>query len=1355
MATSLLFQELQQSGSLALHHLHAVLTPRDDDTRRKESCIIGSPRYGEIPCYTASCTSKNISCMEISDGTNTSCKYHNNIQDVSSRIISLSHRLVPPEAPFFKNLADTGPASACRSGCKSLTSTSSSFSVTTDSAVKPVGSLAACAIDSASLSSAVFIPTVQPLLRALWEECSSRAWLSRRINTNLAPTKTPDGALTVDAWQLQPDKQRSDSLKLWGNSALSRGRTAAAESLYTAAITLIPDSSVDDSRNSRSGGDGSSSNNNPLAVLQANRSLALLRLGRNPEALRAATEAAAVDPLYCKAWYRRAVALERLREAVEQRIRSPCRVRQCSGTSCCNATRMCLQRIDSELSMAQRMSRGNVSFSEAKGAADCMTVGTCGCEFGREDWSGCINTGELGTEATLPRLWLREDVSVQLNGKGRGLMTGELQEENREEDEDLVLEEDAFAVYVHPKHCAKIPRIPIASLSYSARSVDNCGPNAVQTHSGTAVHSTWEDRLESCRGAPHVSGSPSEGPFTAVQGEDGSGGMLEAFCEAESVCAGCATVPARGEAGGVSCSGVDSERSALHRLLRPVFPVVPCGSCAGAFFCCNRCRAASAHKRVCCMQQPQGQSTKQASKVEAESAKRLPEGVLVQPLALALPDPHRHIARQLLSCLLTQRAVPEGPAQRGVQATTTEAPVGTGSVGAASGQSSLQEQAPPWYQLLRSNACVLLEVPRLADWLLNAAWLAGDAAAAGKGMQCGGRCLLCNPPDGRNLCLPLRQWAETAPTMVTQETAEAEALADSPSKPAGDRLCTRCCMCCKAWCCTCSPRSSVFEGTRNSEDRLAALPRCLYTAALHAYGVACCNSFTMRVACDPEEEAVAAGTALFLTASLLNHSCSPNAVAVFGEPRSWKRHQRREQQADTCCLEINRNDWLLAGACSGLGRGTLLQVRLCLPEAFTAKKFNGEISISYGPLVGLESGAWGFRQEWLLRHAGFYCRCEVRLHSSACAPPRGHTSADHSGVIHFEKGLLCGTPCPVCTTAPLVQKLLKEAPEATSAYTPDNDPLYGMVAAFKRYVGPQIGELRALKGRRRQQQQQQHLEEPSVYSELSTATLGFVTEAFSNMLFEELVIGEARHQWTHTRSLALLGHSCVQLWSAISSEDRRSAVQSAALPSFLNCHRPLYACSELQCLNCKTVFSASAMAEEREAAHLRLNDLRTTLACLVRPAERGREMERHALLGNVSTELVQAIPHVVAASGCLSTDTWLALQAVARAAHAQADAARQLQMRAWELGVIGAVGLAATCLSAGVHVLVQRLPLGFAQPEVAAHMYKAALLYARSGNHEQAKQLVKRALKGTRNSCGPHSVIRSHLEEYLQWMEQE
>ncbi|OEH79307.1 hypothetical protein cyc_00342 [Cyclospora cayetanensis] len=1229
MATSLLFQELQHSGSLALHHLHAVLTPRDDDTRRKESCIIGSPRYGEIPCYTASSTSKNISCMEISDGTNTSCTYHNNIQDVSSRIISLSHRLVPPEAPFFKNLADTGPASACRSGCKSLTSTSSSFSVTTDSAVEQVGSLAACAIDSASLSSAVFIPTVQPLLRALWEECSSRAWLSRRINTNLAPAKTPDGALTVDAWQLQPDKQRSDSLKLWGNSALSRGRTAAAESLYTAAITLFPDSSVDDSRNSRGGGDGSSSNNNPLAVLQANRSLALLRLGRNLEALRAATEAAAVDPLYCKAWYRRAVALERLREAVEQRIRSPCRVRQCSGTSCCNATRMCLQRIDSELSMAQRMSRGNVSFSEAKGAADCMTVGTCGCEFGREDWSGCINTGELGTEATLPRLWLREDVSVQLNGKGRGLMTGELQEENREEDEDLVLEEDAFAVYVHPKHCAKIPRIPIASLSYSARSVDNCGPNAVQTHSGTAVHSTWEDRLESCRGAPHVSGSPSEGPFTGAQGEDGSGGMPEAFCEAESVCAGCASVPARGEAGGVSCSGVDSERSALHRLLRPVFPVVPCGSCAGAFFCCNRCRAASAHKRVCCMQQPQGQSTKQASKVEAESAKRLPEGVLVQPLALALPDPHRHIARQLLSCLLTQRAVPEGPAQRGVQATTTEAPVGTGSIGAASGQSSLEGQAPPWYQLLRSNACVILEVPRLADWLLNAAWLAGDAAAAGKGMQCGGRCLLCNPPDGRNLCLPLRQWAETAPTMVTQETAEAEALADSSSKPAGDRLCTRCCMCCKAWCCGCSPRSSVFEGTRNSEDRLAALPRCLYTAALHAYGVACCNSFTMRVACDPEEEAVAAGTALFLTASLLNHSCSPNAVAVFGEPRSWKRHQRREQQADTCCLEINRNDWLLAGACSGLGRGTLLQVRLCLPEAFTAKKFNGEISISYGPLVGLESGAWGSRQEWLLRHAGFYCRCE------ACAPPRGHTSADHSGVIHFEKGLLCGTPCPVCTTAPLVQKLLKEAPEATSAYTPDNDPL------------------------------------------------------------------------------------------------------------------------ELQCLNCKTVFSASAMAEEREAAHLRLNDLRTTLACLVRPAERGREMERHALLGNVSTELVQAIPHVVAASGCLSTDTWLALQAVARAAHAQADAARQLQMRAWELGVIGAVGLAATCLSAGVHVLVQRLPLGFAQPEVAAHMYKAALLYARSGNHKQAKQLVKRALKGTRNSCGPHSVIRSHLEEYLQWMEQE
>lgn len=943
MATSLLFQGLQQSGSVVLQELHKAIAHEAMGSRKHSSggccCWCSSSTPGE---GVASCDNPK-SCRRSSNNgssSDTACIAH--------RIRSLSHRMVAPSPPFHS------PARSHLAHASSSASEPGSCGTANGSPAGHVEGLSsvsnAFAIDCASLASAVFTPALLPVLHGLWEQSNTRLCLTPRLKTE-KETRQPKHVVWVEAWRLQPNEQLSNELRLWGNAALARSRPAAAEALYAAALMLLPASS-----STSGGGSG-----NPLAVLHANRSLALFRLGKVAAALRAATEAAAASPMYSKAWYRRATALGCLRDIVERQFIP-------NGTSNSGSSReaadVCLRMIDLELTEARRMSQGDATTAVATAAAKRMSIGTCGCETN----AACCTNSDATPLPCTPRHWLRGDVDVERNEKGWGLTCESNMKGTSEMDPYLVLEEEAFAVYVHPQHCANVPKIPFSQHILAQQSWPSEEPHSLRLHGDLGVRAEWEENVEAFK--------------RNIENGHPSGGHGEMFLDThdglEGVCAGCATVPARGEASvgdePPRCPG--AWQALLHQLLMPTLPVVPCGSCAGAFFCCEPCKAASCHKRVCRDQQHDKSqaclnviSQYQIRAAEGAETEAFRADTLVQPLALSLQDPHRHIARQLLNSILppsNSRPVPTAAATSPLRDI-----VGFGSRRVRTASEVRLVEEPAWYQLLRKTATVVLDSTRLSDWLLNATWLAGDAVAAGREKLCGGRCLVCSTV------------ASDAPSSSRDSAAAEAGCPAAPQAPCRSEgtdvalVCSSCCRCCKAWCCNCSTGSSVFHAAGQQWDFPAFLPRCLYAAALHAYGVACCNSFTIRVACDPEEEATAAGTAIFLAASLINHSCTPNAIAHFGEPRFQQLHQHQERQGRW--PPISQDGRLLPTPDRAIGRGTLLQVRLCGLEDF-GKNRKKEICISYGPVVGLENSSWGYRQEWLLRHAGFYCRCEVRMH---------------------------------------------------------------------------------------------------------------------------------------------------------------------------------------------------------------------------------------------------------------------------------------------------------------------------------------------------------------------------------------
>ncbi|CDJ60748.1 hypothetical protein, conserved [Eimeria maxima] len=814
-----------------------------------------------------------------------------------------------------------------------------------------------------------------PLFRKLWE-ASDKSALQ-------LPSDGSRGVVPLEVWKLRPSAELSGQLKLWGNAALARGRPAAAASLYTAGILLLPNSESSTSP---------SSSSSLLAVLSANASLVLLRLGKAKRALRTATEAVAADPRYRKAWHRRAAALVHLRCELERYFlasrstSSTCNSESSidrSTSSCSRAARACLEQLDREIADAQMISQGQANDSDAAAAASRMMVGCCGCDCNAalrppSESKGC-------SASHSPGLWLRKDVSVQLDAKGWGLVTANDALSTMESDPCLVLEEEAFAVYVHPKLCAAVPKIPF-SLPASFTVATAQDPVGLKLHPDVALRDEWEARVE--EGAEDK--KESEENHDRDEERHGVSLLKE---EMDGVCAGCATLPVRQDGSANECyrQGLHSWQSVLSSILFPTVPVVPCGSCAAALFCCRSCRAASSHKRICGSQQQQylqqeGCGLEPSAghgdnrKEEEEAAANTLE-TPVQPLALALPDPHRHIARQLLASVLAPSAALGKQADGANSAALAKAPIqAAGELSTTpdcAGLSILGE--PPWCQLQMRTSSTVVDSTRVADWLLNAAWLAGEAAAFGRGLHCGGRCLICRP-NGKKAALLSR------PASAAATTSPLAAATDPPLSLDGtvtEQLGGCCCVCCRAWCPECSVRSSTLQGSDGSTHCLVPFPRCLFSAALHVYGVACCNSFTIRVLCDPEDEGVAAGTAVFLAASLINHSCAPNAIAAFGEPgdRLQWRQQRREKalglHKDADSPPAQRFDLLPSPR--GVGRGVLLQIRLCAPQNSEGGRLQ-EICISYGSMIGLPKSSWGFRQDWMLKHAGFFCRCEVGVH---------------------------------------------------------------------------------------------------------------------------------------------------------------------------------------------------------------------------------------------------------------------------------------------------------------------------------------------------------------------------------------
>lgn len=993
MSKSLLFQHLQQICSPALHDLQRAIGAHGTQPRCAEQPDRnGSDGLGNSAQVARSATS--TPCEEISRHCSThtclpatsdlsfrdSCHICNectspavsksgadNAELVARRIFSRSQPLASPSPPYSIDTDGTsqnspsGVTTPCNNhsancGCRvsegGVTCTSDIFS-----------------IDSVSLASAVLTPHLLQIFRRVWEDSNTNSWSSASSKIGLGPSD-PSHISSVEVWKLHPSAEISKQIKLWGNEALRRGRLAAAEALYLAAIMLLP---------SKSGkGEGSDA---LFAVLSANRALALLRLGRVREAVRAATVAVVTDPLYRKAWHRRAAALVSLREKVKEHFHSAGsnfnNRNSHSSASWNEIIRSCLQHIDYEIAEAQRMSMSQAKPTDAQAAATGMLIGTCGCD---SNVACSRSSGSNAHQFCSRRLWIRGDVNLQHNEKGWGMVTTNGEVAEQEGDSSLVLEEEAFAVWVHPKHCAAIPKIPLADTFPCCELSNSQAPHSLELHADETMRRAWEELVEESAVSKMCS--------SENMGKEESDVSVESADGVHLVCAGCATVPARAEAAASMwhSRALDSWNVAINYLLRPTLPVVPCGSCTGALFCCHACKDGSSHKRVCSLPKHvdedehhecwMGMQTalKQHNTTDStgEAGEKSAACSALLPLALSLPDPHRHIARQLLASLLPSTTTSSKLLEAEGQCALARSAVNAEDALTSSGLRKLRE--PAWQQLLTMTSSVVVDSTKITDWLLNAAWLAGDAVASGRVLQCGGRCLLCKPF--------LRQ----APTVVDSSVREAALQStqtrateteDALVETAKIGLCSNCCACCRAWCSHCCADVPALQSSRVTLACQPCFPRCLVAAALHAYGVACCNSFTIRVMCDPEEDAVPAGTAFFLAASLLNHSCIPNAFATFGEPslRGQRDQKRHGDFAHSSSLQDVRSS--LSNA-SVSGRGALLQIRLCTRGKC---KDSQEICISYGPIVGLRNGSWGSRQDWLLRNAGFFCLCQVSVGS--------------------------------------------------------------------------------------------------------------------------------------------------------------------------------------------------------------------------------------------------------------------------------------------------------------------------------------------------------------------------------------
>ncbi|KYF45791.1 tetratricopeptide repeat-containing protein [Toxoplasma gondii ARI] len=206
----------------------------------------------------------------------------------------------------------------------------------------------------------------------------------------------------------------------------------------------------------------------------------------------------------------------------------------------------------------------------------------------------------------------------------------------------------------------------------------------------------------------------------------------------------------------------------------------------------------------------------------------------------------------------------------------------------------------------------------------------------------------------------------------------------------------------------------------------------LLRAALRAYGAVWSNSFGLSLVLDESDSDWSLGRGLYLYASQFNHSCLPNALAVFGtRGREPKEKQVSHIKGDWGGTEVStqrHSDPFVTGC--------PIEVRLCKEENTTNRDNCGknrskiEITLSYGPLAGRGRNGWKERQTLLRTEALFQCLCKVCTTWPAVVEFGGSDNALGCG-SHFlplHPDFFGGLPCPRCTSNPATwEKVTKVA----------------------------------------------------------------------------------------------------------------------------------------------------------------------------------------------------------------------------------------------------------------------------------------------------------------------------------------
>lgn len=1189
-------------------------------------------------------------------------------------------------------------------------------------------------ISSAALARAAFQPCVLNLLRQVWVDCSKGVSLG----------VTGEGAI-ITKWvrpsYLKPNIFLSDSLRLWGNDALKRGRMLVAEYLYVIATCLLPSSeevnyvSSDFWRKDSGVQDSTRGVACPIkarvAVLNSNRSLVLLRRGHVGAALRLATEAVLSDPYYRKAWYRRCSALERLLPPETQ----------ATTYSPPEKDRMIKCIID-ELHVA-RENAAATSSHKCVDDAQQMRLGTCGCyhcDFLAADADAIFVSACNAIKGNYVErhVWIRPGVELRRGSKGSALIWNTSTNKPscaknskgrsiQINDESLVLEEDAMAFYLDP------PRSVSSCLPFLF-SVSSENQSLLELHPCEDVRQKWERCIERSSASRMDQASPGNSGFSG-----------EFSTPATDPCSGCGTVMgAKMAEVSLQSDSLGPEHGWLKSLdihLRPVIPCVPCGYCATVLFCCHTCRDSSLHVRLCrkavvSLSKDSIHRTNDTGSVingNWQTSKETESRVETHSRALVFEDPQRHIAWQLLNVVFSSTGdeqknnlltsfVMESPSAASTEMalTASEIPCSPAAVGQDPSTDVLMPEnrtaellkAADWYQLCTLSASVALTPERIGDCLINAAWLAGAMRASGGAQCCGKRCIICtsslhSPVFSTSLWYPLHDHFRKS------------------AEDSGYSSCESCCSCCRHLCTNCVSDKSTNDSSDLQSAIFSDYPKCLFANAVHAYALACQNSFKMRVAVDPEDEAVAVGTAFFLVASRINHSCVPNALATFGQPSS-----------------VSSGDHGPRHGCA-----THLQVRITAPQTVAPLSLNMEnfeLCISYGPVVGEDDSSWVVRQRWLSKHASFSCFCEVsyyvlellKIHEvhfvvqfraflcllcQACAPPAEWETTETR--LMFSKELLNGLPCPKCFSA------LGKFPFRTSS-----DMAWELKS---NALEPDVSLLLSCATPNTQQFNPKTLDS----NVASVVDVEKLVGGLACLLLKRCE--KISERWTTRDSLALLGHSCLPLWRREEFlENERPCDSSRNVCKYISF-------DEYLCVHCNSRYPKQIIHESQSAVISRVDDICRSL-----------NDETYHVASMTTPQIVESF---VARTQCLVNITGSILKtcgyASAKLVHVFRELSRAhlVQYRVYRaqneiFKAKKSVQLAASYLSSACYLQQLRLPIGLYQPEMVLPLYRLGMLLGICSREDDAATLLCVASKTARRAFGPSHLCTQSLLKHLKWL---